>query len=345
MLATDYAAADASQDRPRPDGYAVTPVSYHPGQRHVLRYDPPGATKAGTVFAKLYTGEGGPRAFRVARHAADWLAEHGESVTAVRPLTYVAEDGVVFNPRVFGAPLSDHLRNLNQGVARCLLHAGAALHALHHLPQATVGPLPAHDFASEVSEIAREACDHIPALLPSVGAAMDALLDRARELHQQLPQEPPTFTHGDFKCEHVWAAPGGSTLIDFDNSCLADPAFDVGKFLADLQLWHVTFGLPELERAQERFLAGYAPGAPPERLVRALLYEAIQLVKVVRRLPFDHKWVSHTEQLIGRAQAVMNDLELTFGSRVTQPSLRGFQKRHHTRYEGRRQPSGKGARW
>jgi aminoglycoside phosphotransferase (APT) family kinase protein len=233
-------------------------------------------------------------------------------------------------------------------VERWLERAGAALHALHHLPQAIVGPLPAHDFASEVSEIAREACDHIPALLPSVGAAMDTLLDRARELHQQLPQEPPTFTHGDFKCEHVSAAPGGCTLIDFDNSCLADPAFDVGKFLADLQLWHVTHELPGLDQAQERFLAGYASGAPTERLVRARLYEAIQLVKVARRVPFDRDWALRTEQLIRRAQAVMNDLELSLGSPATQSYLSEspgrFQKSQHIRCERRLQPSGKGAR-
>ena len=348
MLATAYAAAEVSQDRPRPDEYAVTSIRYHPGQRHVLRYDPLGAAKGGTVLAKLHTGEDGARAFRVARHAADWLAEHGEGVTAVRPLAYVAADRVVLYPRVFGAPLSERLRRPSQGVARCLERAGAALHTLHHLPQGVVGPLPAHDFASEVSEIAREACDHIPALLPSVGAAMDVLLDRARELHERLPQEPPTFTHGDFKCEHLWATPGGDTLIDFDTSCLADPAFDVGKFLADLQLWHVTYDEPGLEQAQERFLAGYAPGAPAERLVRARLYEAVQLVKVVRRVPFDHDWVSRSEQLIGRAQVVMNDLEFTLGLPATQPSLRGFldglQKRHHSRCERRRQPSGRGAR-
>jgi Ser/Thr protein kinase RdoA (MazF antagonist) len=348
MLAAASAAADVSQDSPRPDGYAVTPLRYHPGQRHILRYDPLGATDGGLVVAKLYIGEDGARAFRVARHAADWLAKHGEDVTTVRPLAYVADDRVVLYPRVPGVPLSELLRRPSRGVARCLAHAGAALHALHQLPRATVGPLPAHDFASEVSEIAQEACDHIPALLPSVGAAMDALLDRARELHPQLPQEPPTFTHGDFKCEHVWAAPGGSTLIDFDNSCVADPAFDIGKFLADLQLWNVIYDLPGLDRAQERFLFAYSAGAPSERLVRALLYEAIQLVKVARRVPFDRDWAPRTKELIRRAQAVINDLDLTVGSPTTQPSLPGFlaefQPRHLIHFEGRPRPLVKGAR-
>ncbi len=58
----------------------------------------------------------------------------------------------------------------------------------------------------------------------------------------------------------------------------------------------------------------------------------------------DHHWASRTGRLIRRAQAVLNDVELTLGLPATQPSLPGFQKRHYTRREGRRQPAGKGAR-
>ena len=348
MLAGARAASGVVSDQAPASRYTVTSIRYCPGERHVLRYDSLDAAKRGTVFAKLYTGEEGARAFGVARHVADWLAEHGEGVTSVRPLAYVAEDAVVLYPRVFGAPLSELLRRPSQGVARCLERAGAALHALHDLPPAVARPLELRDFAAEVRKTARGR-NHIPALLPSVGAAIDALLDRAREVHERLPQEPLTFTHGDFKSDHVWVAPGGPTLIDFDSCRLADPAFDIGRFLADLQLWHATHDQPGLEQAQKRFLAGYAPGAPEERLVRARLYEAVQLVKITRRVPlFDHDWASRTEQLIRRAQAVMNDLELTLGLPATQPSLPGFldrfQKPHHTRCERRRQPSRKGAR-
>ena len=97
-------------------------------------------------------------------------------------------------------------------------------------------------------------------------------------MHERLSQEPPTFAHRDFKSEHVWVTPGGLTLIDFDGSRLADPALDVGTFLADLRWWHETYNLPGLVQAQERFLAGYIPGTPKERLLRARLYEVIKLV-------------------------------------------------------------------
>ena len=116
-------------------------------------------------------------------------------------------------------------------------------------------------------------------------------------------------------------------LIDFDTSCLADPAYDVGKFLADLQLWHATYDQPGLEQAQERFLLGYAPGAPDGRLLRARLYEAVELVKIARRVPlFDHDWVSLTKQAIRRAHAVMNDLERILGLPATSPAF--YDKEH-----------------
>src|SRR2546428_1027803 len=70
MLAGAYAASDRTPDQARPGRYAVTAIRYHPGQRHVLRYDRLDVAKGETVLAKLYTGEDGARAFRVAGRRA-----------------------------------------------------------------------------------------------------------------------------------------------------------------------------------------------------------------------------------------------------------------------------------
>src|SRR2546428_1958580 len=278
------------------------------------RYDSRDVAEGGTIFAKFYHSEKGERVFRVATQVAGWLAEHGDGVTPVRPLAYVAEDAVVLSPRVFGAPLSERLHRPGQGVTRCLARAGAALHALHDLPQAVAGPLPRYDFAAEIKEVERDSA-HIPALLPSVGAAIRAILARAQELHERLPQEPPTFTHRDFKCEHLLVAPGGLALIDFDRCALADPAFDVGKFLADLQWWFTAYDQDGLAQAQERFMAGYAPGAAEARLLRARLYEAVELVQmtVLRARLFERHAACRIERLSDQAEAVMNDLQRTTG--------------------------------
>jgi len=320
MLSAVYAESGHAADEP--DGYGVTPIRYRPGQRHVLRYDRVGVEK-GAVFAKLYRGEDGASVFRVATQAAEWLAHQGKGVTAERPLGYLVGDEVVLYAGLTGAALSARLRpRRKMRMAQCLERAGAALHALHCMPLAVAGPLRSHDFEAEISEIARAGA-HIRVLLPSAGAVIDELLSRARKLHERLPQEPPTFTHGDFKSEHVWAGPGGLTLIDFDASHLGDPALDIGKFLAHLDLWHVTYDPAGLEQARASFLAGYIPGAPEERLLRARLYEAVELVKITARRVrlFDSDWTSRTERLIGRAHAAMNALQTALSVPARQLSL------------------------
>src|SRR2546425_274791 len=98
-------ASGLASDAPRPR-YAVTTIRYRPGQRHVLRYDPQDAAQGGTVFAKLYTGEDGARVFHVATRVGEWLAEHGQGVTAVRPGACGVADSVGLYPGLSGGPLS-----------------------------------------------------------------------------------------------------------------------------------------------------------------------------------------------------------------------------------------------
>jgi hypothetical protein len=314
VIAGACAAREVAHDHVPAGQYAVTLVRYRPAKRHVLRYDSQDTPDGGTVYAKLYPSEKGERIHRVATRVAEWLEDHREGMTSVRPLAYVAEDAVVLYPRAVGTPLCDQLRRPGRHLARCLDRAGAALRALHHLPLAVAGPLHVHDFASVIREVARDSA-HVHALVPKVGVALGALLDRAGELHERLPQEPPTFTHRDFKCEHLLVAAGGLTLIDFDRCALADPAYDIGKFLADLQWWFTTYDQDRLEQAHEHFLAGYALRAREERLLRARLYEAVQLVQmaVLRARLFEHDAAYRIERLIGRAQSVMDSLPRAFG--------------------------------
>lgn len=335
ILADTYASGNAASDQRRGRDYTVKFVKYRTGIRHVLRYDPVGQAKAEAVFAKLYIGEegkrtsgayslgmpnhyrreDGARAFRVAQGVANWLAEQGRGMNGLRPQAYVAEDAVVLYPRLCGVPLSDCARRPNGVVAQCLQQAGAALSIVHQLPEAFVGPLgPPRDFAAEIRSIGRKS-DHIPALFPQVESAIEALLDRARELHERLPQEPPTFTHGDLKTEHIWVTAGGLTVMDFDSSRPADPAHDVGYFLADWQFQQAVYDPASVDEIYERFFAGYGPGMPEERVLRAHVYEAVELVKcAVRRTQlFERDWESRMVGLIARAEAVLNDVQRKLG--------------------------------
>jgi hypothetical protein len=305
-------------------GYTVTAVRYRPGQRHVLRYDPldaaAGHQDARSVFAKLYEdGMASARALRVATRVADWLAMRGTALTAARPLRHVPDDAVILYPRLTGVPLSEYFRQRGRGADQHLRQAGLMLRTLHQEPGATSvrteaqaalhAELRDHTLASETKAIART-CEHIRVFLPAVGARVSRLLDQAQRLYERLPQEAPAFAHGDFKADHLWVHEAGLTLMDFDTCYLADPAIDVGKFLSDLQWWAAVHGRDAAEQAP--FLDAYAAGVPPERLLRARIFEALVLVKsTAHRVPlFATDWASRTEQLISRAENALRRAEL-----------------------------------
>lgn len=297
--------------QPSAPSYRITPIRYRPGQRHVLRYDPVDAAghvdEGGTLFAKIYNSDKGARTFEVAVRISDWLAEQDNGISAVRPLAYIAAEGLVLYPRVVGTPLSELLREPGPATDAHLRAAGAAIRTLHQTPESLIALQP-HSFARELKGII-SASEHVRPLLPATSAVIASLIERARALHEQLPQEPPAFAYGDFKADHLWLTPAGMTLIDFDTCYLSDPAIDLGKFLADLQWWYDGYGLDGVEAAQEQFLAGYGP-TTPDRLARARLYEALVLTKsTVRRVKlFDHDWAARTERLIGRASTVLDRL-------------------------------------
>ena len=294
--------------------YMATCIRYRPGRRHVLRYDSLDKPDSGTLFAKMYAGENGARAFRVANVVADWLEQYGEGITSLRPLAYLPEDAVVLYRRIMGEPLSRNLRNPGRGVGRNLRAIGSTLRALHEMPLEIACQLKPHDLAAEIKQIKRSA-EHLPALLPASGDVVRGMLARAFELDALLPKEQPTFTHGDFISEHIWVTSAGLVFIDFDNCFLAEPALDIGKLLADLDLMYANYNLPGVEEAQEMFLSGYFKNRPNEQLLRARLYQAIKLAKMAARriYVFENDWVSRTKCLIARAQALMTDLEHTLG--------------------------------
>jgi aminoglycoside phosphotransferase (APT) family kinase protein len=315
------AVPDAGELSPSASDYAITSIRYRPGQRHVLRYAPIAAAGCpagqGTVFAKLYPDPSCQRFLTMANQMADWLTTQTPDVTALRPLAYVPEDTTVLYPWANGVPLSQQLRRPNRTLSSCLTQVGAALRALHSAPSTYTQGLPSHDLAAEVKSITRT-CEHIDLLLPAVGQTIHALLDHAQAYYATLPQEAPTFIHGDFKADHGLVAPSGDnvtsgrsqarlTLIDFDSCALADPAFDIGKFLADLDWWYTKYNQSGLTQAQNAFLAGYHLDPAHPRLRRAQVWQSlIQIKMTAHRVPlFDRDWSSHTTAMIDRGVAVL----------------------------------------
>jgi len=291
-------------------GYRISTIRYRPGERHVLRYEPsaPPAASTRAVFAKLSRPDADvARAFRVATYVADRLDASGGGTRGLRPLAAVAEDGVILFPEIFGRPLWELLRH-HDVVTWHLQRAGCALRALHSGTASLAGARDGRDFAAEVEAVGR-ASEHICALLPRTGAVITDMLERARSVYDRLSPEAPTFTHGDFKADHLWVSGGCLMVLDFGSCAIGDPALDVGKFLADLRWWSSLSGRGSAS-ARGAFLESYGAQRSAARLLRTRVYEALFLVVLAaHRVPLYHPgWAERTARLVQQAAALLGGL-------------------------------------
>lgn len=283
--------------------WAVTPIRYRPRQRHLLHYVcHDGENKQRTLaeapanlYAKIYAQPGHEHFCTFMHQLADWFAASQSDVSLLRPLAYLPAETTILYEQVVGKPLSTQLGF----AARSLRQTGAALRMLHDAPQSLTVTLPALSIEAELKAIVRT-CEHIQVLLPNVWQTIHRLLAQAAELYATLPQEAPTFVHGDFKADHVLVEGNQLTLIDFDSCALGDSAFDIGKFLADLSWSYADAPASALEQAHNAFLSGYALPRTHPRLQRARVWQALIGIKIIahRVCLFDAAWAARTSAAV-----------------------------------------------
>jgi aminoglycoside phosphotransferase (APT) family kinase protein len=270
------------------------------------------------LYAKLYSnGQDAAKAFGIANRVVDWLDANDSGLQGNRPEAMSQDDGVIFYPHAHGIPLSHQLNRSRRWLAAQLQMIGRALAVLHNGPDTLQSGLKQNTFTNE-AKVVKRASEHIQVLLPETYDKILEILDKVQGPYSDLPQEKPTFTHSDFKADHLLSTPQGLTLIDFDTCTLTDPALDIGKFLADLEWWFTLKGISGVEEAQAELLKAYVGEGKPdqpvyERLARARLFHALILVKiVVRRVPLYRKeWAAMTARMIERAaQALHKTIEV-----------------------------------
>jgi hypothetical protein len=288
---------------------AAEPVRYKPGDRCVLRYRlrfgapatdeaPVPPVRTGTLVAKLYQEES------EAQDADDLLAR----LRADAAITWTARPlGVV--PRLPLALTEDLGSGRDPVPARSgpdVVHPGApdavavlgrAARALAelHTSDRDVANLPVRRGADEAGKAARRAAlleQHVPVLGPEIRRVTGPLCDRLAA----LPTDPLRPAHGSYKLSQLLIRDGVVFLVDFDQFCLADPALDVGYFLAYLRpagLWYHRAGRRGwFQTAAGAFLSAYrrrlterGESEATARGVaeRAPVYEAALLLKIAAR--------------------------------------------------------------
>jgi aminoglycoside phosphotransferase (APT) family kinase protein len=151
--------------------------------------------------------------------------------------------------------------------------------------------------------------------LHGLAGQLQLALDGVRRRLAGSPVVGPVTCHGDYKHNQLLFGDGPPTLVDLDTLCRAEPALDLGQFLAYLQLKLTGDDAPApaavVDRLSRRFLDGYmdAAGVPPAAAAgledRARSYAALSLVQ--RGL---HSWQKFKPERVGQVMRLLEQSEL-----------------------------------
>jgi aminoglycoside phosphotransferase (APT) family kinase protein len=304
-----------------PDASAAWSVSlarYARGHRCVLRY----ASGRHLVVGKVIGNGTGGQAHTVLRALAAGLngAERPRPhITVPRSLGYDSTLQLlllapVAGDTVYSKQLKDHLRGESRdgmaavsAVDSCAeiaagLHAGPTMAVQERRPGVDLARISAS--ATDIDQVA-------PGLGRWLRDAVEAVAVRLGDSEALAL----CLCHGDFKHNQVLGEGPGTTLVDFDTVCRAEPALDLGQFLAYLRLKAAELGAEDAaERLVARFITAYAAtanltSAQADRLAaRTAAFEALSLVgRAV------HSWHKFKPD---RLAAVINVLDDRLGSEM-----------------------------
>jgi len=130
------------------------------------------------------------------------------------------------------------------------------------------------------------------------------------DIVSRTPPQPPVLAHGSFAPSQLMVDGSRTSLLDFDKLCQAEPAFDLGRFLAPLRLTLKKHSNTSTDGLALHFVETYrAAGGPRTSKERIAAYEIASLVRMAA-----HSWL---QLKAARLQAVCAIL----GQRVAQVGL------------------------
>ena len=152
-------------------------------------------------------------------------------------------------------------------------------------------------------------------VFPDVGAQVQSWIEQTVEFAQAYPAMPPRFSHGDFTYTQLIFDGKNGGLVDFDTMCQAEPAQDLGHYLAYQRLNIIKDQDPNFPFAPETiehlcaiFLDTYVATAkawiPDEELLRGrvAIYELVSLIRLAL-----HSWEKMKGSRLKQTMALLEE--------------------------------------
>lgn len=112
------------------------------------------------------------------------------------------------------------------------IRMAARVAAVLHASGLQLGPQ--RTFNDDAQELRRKIAG-VQGIIPEIGDRLSGWLDTITSTSALYPELPLRFSHGDFTYTQFIYNRGTTGLVDFDNLCQAEPALDLGQFLAYLR--------------------------------------------------------------------------------------------------------------
>ena len=244
----------------------------------VLRYHfPEGPDRSPDLYGKVYGDDSGDAIARnlKALTRSPEGAEIDSPVRFPRPLVYSASlrllitealPGVALVPQLLKTVLDDdpkHTRKENKkhtDELRNAVRASAEALAVLHT---TTAPASVHSMSDDLAGLRRE-LDVIGSVWPEVA---DDLRGRVDGLFWNAPEVPNlVLSHGDFTPSQVLLDNDMAAVVDMDTLCWADPALDVGRYMAHLDVLATKLSghdaRPLVDDLGTAFVESYSAAAP-----------------------------------------------------------------------------------
>jgi phosphotransferase family enzyme len=252
---------DATGVRVGPGRCRISVARYGRRARCVLRYELPesAAGPARVMYGKVYGSTALPETGVLVE--LDGMAGSGTRVPRLLgtrlDLNLLVLDAIPGRPRLVRMLRFGRTPQLGDALTSALDACARAVHDLHlHEPPATARAL------EDVAASLRDQVERMPH--HGLQAALSEWIAQAVALAASAEPLPARLAHGDFTPAQVLFDADTCGIIDLDDACASEPAYDLGRFCAYLRLAcrKVGFGAPDVrataDAACDRFLSRYA---------------------------------------------------------------------------------------
>jgi thiamine kinase-like enzyme len=299
-----------------PASVVCTPQSMHP-DRFVLRAQVCSTSGEERVYAlKAYSDEFGQQVWNYSQVLSQQHPSNGHGICL--PIRYVEHERTLVFPWVEGPFLSEIVDDSKPDLLGVAARIAADLHCLSVVPEP---PTTAPMFVEEA--LAR--CERTHNQWPETKSLIEPLAVLLQEAAPFLDPAQPAPIHGDMAAgQFLWTGKR-LVLLDLDMFGYADPAYDVGHLLGQLErrcLWDATVQ-SQRQVWQDSFRETYLAVRPQVSRRNISFYRGLTLVRKIYTIFRTRKdqWPQLAQQLAASARAALEE--------VITPSQTGAHERWH----------------